>query len=257
MTSTALRRAILDLDPCFYAPLDGHAAGGDRDLASRTALTVVNSSFAEARSVDGGRARGIYGETNYLTGGTNEQLDRPSESDEITMLCFARYPAGSTPSGQNNIFQRPWTTHSSPYYEYGIFAYGAGAFSRAAVSGGFDNIVGSIPFATGESWASGRWHFFAFQFSARLRAARGFLNAKEVENSSYSAGHYLAAADRQMYIGRLANAGESFGGYIAHVAVFPAFLARRDLRRIESLGQKKLSSIDTFRASDRLLVRAR
>jgi RHS repeat-associated protein len=230
-TNTAYTGQVLADSPDSYWRLSeasgpylrDRTAHGNDAVASPSGISYSQPS---ALMTDSDASVSIDGSSGFAEAPPSTSLNGPTSA--ITMEAWVKPDSGGT-WNQQPIVLKSYTSHTSPYYQYGM-ALGDGGYPKDLIA--LFSLGGSYVSAdfTNAGWSYGKWNHVVITYDGSY--IRGYVNGNQVgtQAESGSIDTYPTPIDIGAYANVTKDSAHLFDGGIDDVAVYPTALSATRIR---------------------------
>lgn len=216
---------VMESDPEAYWRLSGGSATvGDDSSGNGNDATLtggVTTGQSGALAADDSTAVALDGTSGYLEAPSSASLNSPTAA--VTVELWAKPTSGGF-GDQRPVLIKGYTSHTNPYYQYGIFFFDTGQYPKTVgfgfATGGSARYVDAL----NSGWVYGQWnHIVATYDGARARIyVNGILRSSTAVTGTLST--YSTATTIGAYANLAKTSGNLFTGGLDEVAIYDTAL---------------------------------
>ena len=220
--------AVLGNGPVAYWRLD-QASGTFNDRSGNGNSATANGGIARVSGgaiSDGNNSISDNGSTGYLEAPSSASLNQPSA--QISIEVWVKPVNDGDYTSQKPVVLKSYTSHISPYYQYGLFLYSAGAYPNDVES--FLSLNGTlVSMDSLNSYSYGVWNQLVLTYDGSTMR----LYQNGVLMKSQAASGTIDSYATTLDIGAYANLGKAtttiYNGGIDEVSIYPTALSQSQI----------------------------
>ncbi len=213
--------SFLDTDLFLFLPFSGNST--DRSNYSNP-TTIFGSSLVPDRNNTSSSAYGFDGLQNSIS---IQNSDLLNTIQKITLCAWVK-PVSFTGNGNNAIIEKPFTSHSNPFYQYKLGITGnsfpniPGSFIFSLALNGSYNFVST----NSNAWNPNSWYFVVGTYDGLVM--RLYINGIQVAVQGITGS--ISGYGQNLYIGKINNISKYTPGTIDDIRIYNRALAPSEIQ---------------------------